>query len=395
VPSKAPERRFQTGQELVDALKKVAREMAAEGEVDGQGRPRVSLKLRLALGMAAVVAVTMALVSSYVVNRQYQTMLDQTVEHGASLAKLVAAESAANALAEDWVGIDVLVQDVARALELRGLSVSDRDGVTRVSSSPGGVGQPLPKPTGAAVATREENLSVVRQQGPYGTTFEFETPIRFQGKSIGAVRLGLPEGPLAAATREAWWLMLLLLAVTAATVGLATYLLVERYSKPLRTLRESLEDIAAGGSRAASARRGATISASCTALSMPWRPSCRRTRKPPRRQRERRTRHRPARIFHEHWRRGRAESRPAAAPTKRRRRLRLLQLLRPPVELDRLLALGARELVARIEGEHLIPLADRRREILFPERRLCGPGMHVDGASRRRRIDGGSRSGRR
>jgi serine/threonine-protein kinase len=173
-------------------------------------------------------------------------MLDQTVAHGASLAKLISAESAVNALSEDWVGIDVLVQDVSRALTLRGLSVSDRDGVTRVASDPKAVGQPLAKPPGEPVRSREEGVAVVRQRDGSGATLEFETPIRFQGKSIGTVRLGLPEEPLAAAARQAWWLMLLLLLATAATVGLATYLLVQRYSRPLRTLRESMEEITAG-----------------------------------------------------------------------------------------------------------------------------------------------------
>jgi serine/threonine-protein kinase len=245
--AKAPEKRFQTGQELVDALKKVARELAADADVDAKGRPRrIPLKLRLALAMTAVVAATMALVSSYVVNRQYQTMLDQTVAHGASLAKLIAAESAVNALSEDWVGIDVLVQDVSRALDVRGLSVADREGMVRVSSEAALVGQPLPKSAGETLPTREQGVTVVRERDAEGSTFEFQTPVTFQGKAVGAVRLGLPEAPLAAATRQAWWLMLLLLLVTAATVGLATYLLVERYSKPLRMLRESMEDIAAG-----------------------------------------------------------------------------------------------------------------------------------------------------
>jgi len=245
--AKSPDKRFQSGQELADALKKVAREIAAETDVDAKGRPRrFPLKLRLALAMAAVVAATMALVSSYVIDRQYQTMLDQTVAHGASLAKLIAAESAVNALSEDWVGIDVLVQDVSRALDLRGLAVADGDGVVRVSTEPGTVNKPLPKSSGEALRTREEAVSVVRHKDAEGSTFEFETPVTFQGKAIGAVRLGLPEEPLAAAARQAWWLMLLLLLVTAATVGLATYLLVERYSKPLRTLRESMEDITAG-----------------------------------------------------------------------------------------------------------------------------------------------------
>ena len=245
--AKQPEKRFQTGHELVAALDKVKRELDAEGEVDRKGRARsMPLKLRLALVMAALVATTMALTSAYVTHKQYQAMLSQTVDQGASLAKLIATESAVPALSEDWVGIDVFVQDVARTLDLSRLSVVDRSGVVRVSSEANAVSQPAAPMQGETIASRDADVSVVRQKSDGPATFDFETPIRFQGKQIGQVRLALPEEPLAAVARQSWWLLLLLLLVTAATVALATYLLVERYSKPLRVLRESMEEIAEG-----------------------------------------------------------------------------------------------------------------------------------------------------
>jgi serine/threonine-protein kinase len=70
--------------------------------------------------------------------------------------------------------------------------------------------------------------------------------VTFQGKTLGAVQLALPEEPLASATRQSILLLALLLVVTAATVALATYLLVERYGKPLRLLRDSLEEVSQG-----------------------------------------------------------------------------------------------------------------------------------------------------
>jgi serine/threonine-protein kinase len=56
------------------------------------------------------------------------------------------------------------------------------------------------------------------------------------------------EEPLADVARQSWGLMALLLLVTAATVLLATYLLVERYSKLIRLLRESIEELGRGRS---------------------------------------------------------------------------------------------------------------------------------------------------
>jgi serine/threonine-protein kinase len=108
------------------------------------------------------------------------------------------------------------------------------------------VGQPAPVVQGDTIPSKDAAVSVLRHESRQGSVFTFETPIRFQDKQIGSFRLSLPEEPLAAVAGQSWRLMLLLLAITAATVTLATYLLVERYSRPLRLLRESLDEIGEG-----------------------------------------------------------------------------------------------------------------------------------------------------
>lgn len=244
---KQPDKRFETGREVADALEKVGREL--DEAADGCGRPRgMPLKLKLAFGMAALVAATMALISVFVTQRQYQTMLAQTLDHGASLTKMIAVESAASALSEDWVGIDVFVQEVARALALKSLSVSDAAGLVHVSADAEQVGQQAAPLAGEPLATAEQRgVRVQRSALRSGeSVFDFEAPITFQSKRVGTVRLSLPQAPLAGAARQSLMLLGLLLVITAATVGLATYVLVEYYAKPLRLLRESLDEIRNG-----------------------------------------------------------------------------------------------------------------------------------------------------
>ncbi|MGE5339051.1 MAG: protein kinase domain-containing protein [Gemmatimonadota bacterium] len=243
---KQSNKRFQTGRELADALGRIGRDM--DEEADGAGRPRgIPLKLKLALGMAALVVVTMAVTSVFVTQRQYRTLLAQTLDHGASLTKMIAVESAASALSEDWVGIDVFVQEVARELSLKSLVVSDSHDVVHVSAGPAAVGKIAEPLNGEELATAERGVRVQRSlsQGR-DPVFVFEAPITFQSKRVGTVRLSLPEAPLAAAARESLLLLGLLLVVTAATVGLATYLLAEHYARSLRLLRESLDEIRNG-----------------------------------------------------------------------------------------------------------------------------------------------------
>ena len=244
---KRPEKRFQSGRELADALTQVRNELDAEHEVDSAGKPRrLPLKVKLAIVMAGVVAVTMALASQFVTHRQYQTMLAQTVDQGVSVARLIAAESAVPTLGDDWVGVDVFVQEVARALGVEELSVADRQGVVRVSTNVKAIGARAEVAPGEAVPSRDPSVTVRQGKMADKSTFVFDAPIRFQDKQLGTVRLAMSEEPLAAAVKQSLWLLFLLMLVTAAAVTLATYLVVERYAKPLKVLGDSLDEIAEG-----------------------------------------------------------------------------------------------------------------------------------------------------
>lgn len=244
--NKQPDKRFQSGRELADALRHVLRELAPSQGADRGKRRGIPLKLKFAMAMATIVAATMALTSVFVTHRQYQTMLKQTVDQGASLAKLVAVENSHQTLSEDWVGIDVSLQSMAKALDARGLSVIDMKGTVRVSTDAAVVGKPYQAINGQPVNVRDPSVSAMRVQQDGVSLFAIVAPILFQSREIGKVQLLLPEEGLAAVVRESWWLMGLLLLVTAVTATLAAYLLLERYATPMRVLGESMDEIRDG-----------------------------------------------------------------------------------------------------------------------------------------------------
>jgi serine/threonine-protein kinase len=244
--NKQPDKRYQSGRELADALARVLQEI---DPAQGAGRAKrrgMQLKTRLALAMAAIVAITMTVTSLFVTQRQYKAMLSQTVDGGSSLAKLIAVESAHQTLSEDWVGIDVSVQAIAKALDARGLAVIDIKNIVRVSTDALAIDKPNQPLSGEVIVSRDPAVSVLklRQDGP--TTFAIEVPIKFQEREIGKVQLLMPGETLAVVVRESWWLMALLLVVTAVTATLATYLLLDRYARPLHTLGDALDEIRDG-----------------------------------------------------------------------------------------------------------------------------------------------------
>jgi serine/threonine-protein kinase len=155
-------------------------------------------------------------------------------------------ENAHQTLSEDWVGIDVSVQAIARALDARGLSVIDIKNVVRVSTNAAHVGKPHETVSGEPLTARDPAVSVLRLRQDGLSSFAFVVPIQFQNREIGKVQLLLPEDGLTAVVRESWWLMALLLMVTAVMATLATYLMLDRYARPLRTLGDALDEIRAG-----------------------------------------------------------------------------------------------------------------------------------------------------
>jgi serine/threonine-protein kinase len=177
---KEPNKRFQSGQELAAALTKLVQEM--DEEASSAGRPRIiPLRIKWALSMGLVIALTMALTATVIIHRQYAAMMGQVIDYGASLANFLATENAEPTLLKEWVAIDVSVKDIMETQSFREISILDRDGTVRVSSDKAMVNKPYQVPAGAAeVAHRKDGVVVRRYEASEGTVIDFEAPITFK-----------------------------------------------------------------------------------------------------------------------------------------------------------------------------------------------------------------------
>ncbi|WP_157269374.1 protein kinase domain-containing protein [Azohydromonas aeria] len=243
--AKAPQQRYQSGRELAEALGKV---LAAMDEAAQQrDKPRiVPLRVKWAASMALVVAVVMGLAATVVTQRQAAAMRGQAMDVGAALARLIAVQNAAPALAEEWVTVEVALQEAMRTRDLHDVAVLDRAGVVRASSQGALLNQPYRAPAGQALGRRGDAVQVTRYQDGTASVLGFEAPITFQGKAVGRVVLGLPEAPLLAVVRLSLAWMALLVLVTVVAVAAAMYFLAERLARPIRRLGSALDEIAAG-----------------------------------------------------------------------------------------------------------------------------------------------------
>jgi len=243
---KQPEKRYQTGEEFAQALIEIARELAVDEQRRG-AKQGLSLGVRSALTMAALVALTMSAAATLLYHRQYEAMMDQVKGYGGSLAKFMATQNAVPLLSEDWDGIDVFIQETSNRQDFGYIRVVDHEGVVRGSSVAAEVTRKYAVPAGTPLPSLDSGVAVQYRQIADGPpVLDFAAPVLFQGKKIGQVHLGIYEAPLAAVARLMLVLLGVLTLVTTAAVAVGAYLLARRLMGPIRVLRNSLAELAAG-----------------------------------------------------------------------------------------------------------------------------------------------------
>lgn len=243
--AKSADKRYQTGRELADALSRVLWELLEE-QRQKSGPRIVPLRIKWAALMALIVAVVMAATAAFITNRQYNALMAQVTDYGASLARFIAAQNSAAVLGDEWVAVDVSVQEIMKTRDYQSITVLDHLGVVRVSSESSLIGHQYLAPHGQPLARREGGVQVQRYELNGEGVLGFEAPVMFQGRTLGRVALGIPERPLARVARYTLSLMVTLVFITVFAVALAMYILATWFGKPIRLLGESMEEIAKG-----------------------------------------------------------------------------------------------------------------------------------------------------
>lgn len=243
---KQAEKRFQTGEEFAQALIAVAKELTEEEQRKGSGKG-LPIGIRWALIMASLVALTMTLTATVLYHRQYEAMMNQVKGYGGSLAKFMATQSAVPLLAEDWDAIDVFIQESRDRQDFDYIRVVDHLGTVRGSNYAVELAKPYAGPVAEPLSSPDSDVRVSNHRVADGrSVLDFGAPIRFQGKEIGWIHLGIYEAPLSAIARLMLILLGILTIVTSVAVAVGTFYLARYIVGPIRVLRNSFAELVAG-----------------------------------------------------------------------------------------------------------------------------------------------------
>ncbi len=245
--AKSPDKRFQSGADLSDALGRVLADID-EAALQAGSKPLVPLRLKWAGMMSLIVAVVMAFTAVLITQRQHDAMMRQVTETGASLARFIAAQNAWAALYGDWEWekSQALLQRMMETRDFHSISLIDEQGVVRASSQASEIGQSYKAPSSTVIATSAGDVRVTRYTDKDSSVLRFTAPMMFQTKRVGTVELGLPERSLLEVARLSSVLMMVLVLVTVLSVAIAMYFVANWFARPIRVLSDAMREVGHG-----------------------------------------------------------------------------------------------------------------------------------------------------
>ncbi|GAB3040566.1 hypothetical protein GCM10027285_27110 [Oleiagrimonas citrea] len=245
--AQAPDARYQSARELIDDLKLAQREYTRLQENPLTGRI-ISLRVRWAsmLGVTLTLVLLVGLAAIY--GKQRTAVTGLGLDYGSSLGRMIAHESAENLLLGDRAATRALVEDIARNRQIHYIAIAGRDGQTIASTIRSEVGKPLPALNADDYLSREDEVDSYHSHvhGERDAMLLFATPIRYQDKVVGHLRLGVSSAPLVAAQHTTLWVIAIVLGVTLIAVIGAAYWLFRRPLILLDLLSEAMLRVARG-----------------------------------------------------------------------------------------------------------------------------------------------------
>ncbi len=203
------------------------------------------LKLKLSLLITSLLALTVVLVSTFLLRQQQKTLTAEITKRGLTIAQNLADSAKNPVLTEDELTLNLLVKDAMKDADVAYVAIVDENGKVLAHSEVGLVGRPFErsanlKPLGTGMVVQ------TYQMAGRADLIDFSAPLTFRNVTVGALYLGFSQGSIAVALQKARnnailiSLGMVLLGIGGA-VALASFL-----SYPILKLMEGTRVIASG-----------------------------------------------------------------------------------------------------------------------------------------------------
>jgi serine/threonine protein kinase/HAMP domain-containing protein len=243
---KSPDKRFQTGNKLAEALGKELSTLNDQ-QIEQKKHKYIPLKIRWTLSVVAIVGLVSFISIKIIFNIQSAAMTKQAVDSGSSFAKFISTNTAIPMLSEDWISLETFIGDAASRDTFSYLIVTDRAGVVRGASDNSLVGNMYEPNENAELISKTEDVYTTSAETTDGKKmFNIKTPILFQSTEVGHIILGLSQDGLDEVKSITGWLMFFLALITTSSVAVVMFIFGGLIARPLNVLNQSLKEFSAG-----------------------------------------------------------------------------------------------------------------------------------------------------
>ncbi|HEY7362972.1 MAG TPA: ATP-binding protein [Methylomirabilota bacterium] len=189
---------------------------------------RASLTVKVGLLITTLVTLSVGLVAAFLLHRQQQSLTDQMVKRGSTIAENLAAGAKSPLLSNDHLTLTLLVSDAMRDSDVAYVAIVDQDGKAVTHSDLALVGTPFERP--AELDPTRAGVQVRSVKSPtQGNLLVFAVPLTFSQVPLGTLYLGFSErsieATLAGARNQALLITAIMLVLgVAGALGLSSLL---------------------------------------------------------------------------------------------------------------------------------------------------------------------------
>ena len=243
---KRPEQRFQTGEQLAEALERERAAIAAQEE-DANRNKFIPLRVRWAISAGAALAMLFLVSLGIVYYVELRVVRAQVIDSGAAIAKFIATETAVPVLSQNWVPLELFVKDASERGSFDYLAVTDHDHIVKAATSQDIVDKPFTPPPNASLIVKAADFTASEVNLPGGkAAFLFDTPILFQKTEIGRIYVGINRAGMDSVLRSTLLLMSNIGILTVLSAVGMLYVFGGLLGRPMRLLSNAMRDFGQG-----------------------------------------------------------------------------------------------------------------------------------------------------
>jgi signal transduction histidine kinase len=153
---------------------------------------RASLRVKVGLLIMTLVTLSVGLVAAFLLHRQQQSLTDQMVKRGLTIAENLAAAAKSPLVTNDHLTLTLLVSDAMRDSDVAYVAITDQDGKAVTHSDLALVGRPFERPAELGPPSAGLQVRSVKS-AMQGGLLVFAVPLAFSQVPLGTLYLGFSE----------------------------------------------------------------------------------------------------------------------------------------------------------------------------------------------------------